>query len=143
MSGTVRMALIVGLLFLVSMYKSCVEVRLSLFGSKGEAIVDKVMMQVDEKTHEQTGKYYIQYAFAGGETAVSGQVNVSQDEAGKYQPGSKLPVLYSASNPEMHRVIGHREVWWIPIFLIFLVAAVVMGLKVYNEAAEDVRKSHR
>jgi len=135
------------LIFLISMFQSCSEVRLSLFGVKSEATVEAVMVEYNTKTKEETGKYLVRYKFnakdSEGMREVKDQYVCSREEAENTSEGDKLPLKYIDGRPTVNRVSGHGKTVWVITFLIFLVIFIGHGYFVYKEAMDDVKRSKR
>lgn len=137
----------VAFIFLVATFQSCTELRLSLFGERAEGAVTNVMMEINAKTREPTGKYLVYYAFKAKENgAISefkGEYTVSREEAEAASKGDTVRVIHDASRPLTHSVVGHRRTGWIIVFFIFLVIFAINGWMVWQQARQDVERSRR
>ena len=120
---------IVVALFLVATFKSCSEIRLSLVGKTASGEVENVLAEVDSKTREETGNYQVNFNFTAktGDTekVVRSDYVTTKKDAIMKSAGEKVDVLYLAGNPDISRVKGHREWFWVCIFVGMIVVIVL------------------
>ena len=114
-------------MLLMSMYNSCSELRISLVGKSAVGNVEQVLAEVNTKTKEETGKYIVHYNFLAEKAELSpsirGTYHTSRQDAVMKSVGENVDVLYLAGNPDINRVRGHREWFWIIAF--FITVAVI------------------
>lgn len=134
----------IAVLFLISLYQSCTEMRLSVVGRHDQAQVDSVMMEVNRETHEETGKYVVNYHFRakddGALRDIKGDYTASRAEAEERADLAPIGVVYLESNPSIHRIVGHRQWLWVVLFFVFLSIGIAYAIWIWRQAMNDVRR---
>lgn len=144
--GGIRFFMALCVFFLIATYQSCSEMRLSLAGRRTEAKIDQVLAEVDQRTKEETGRYLFRFSFrpeGEDQRPVQSDVSISRAEAEAANPGDKLQVIYLPSRPDLNRVVGHRQLFWVAIFFVFLAVIIGWGMYIWRQAMSDLQRSRR
>lgn len=117
---------VIVVLFIISLVQSCTEIRLSLGGKQDKATVQEILVEVKRDSGAETGKFLVRYFYhaqdGDGPREYTGQYTTNRAEAEIRQKGDKLDLLYLAGKPSTHRIVGHRQRFWI-----FILIALTMG----------------
>ncbi len=134
-------------LFLIATFQSCAELRLSVSGKLVDAKVENVMVEIDTEKRKETGLYlvYYQYVVMEGDNRgeYKGQYSVDREVAAATEKGDAVSIIYLPSQPMTHRVVGHRNYFWVIIFFVFLFVISINGWYVWKQAQGDVARSRR
>lgn len=110
----VRILGYIALAFLVSMFKSCTELRYSLYGKTASAEF------YDSHDAERSSKIAMYYKFQNAEgKTVKGRVDVYSEEANSLKE-HPIQAIYIPSNPRTNTLVSLREWHWVIIFCVLL-----------------------
>lgn len=135
------------IVFLISMYQSCTELKLSIAGMKATGKVEDIFVELEGGTKSETGRYKIVYSYVaeenGRKNSFNGEYYTDKKEAVKKLVGEEVQVLYQKSKPEIHRVVGHRGIIWVVIFMVMFVIIAINALFIWKQAQNDLKESRR
>ncbi len=125
--------MVILVIYFVSMFQSCSEIRLSLGGTTDKATIDEIFAEVKKGSMQETGRYKVTYFFhakeSEGPREMNGSYYTSRAGAAKHAPGDKVDILYLESNPHIHRLDGERHWLWVGAF--FVMTFVSIGYLVW------------
>jgi hypothetical protein len=125
-----KLALVVGVLFLVSLIGSCTELRYAVFGTDVDAQVT-VAKQGVEPGRRGRGHpvLMVEYQFTD-----NGTVRKEQDIVPRDWPavaGQSTPVQY-ISGTDMSRLKGHKNMVFVYLFLASLIGVAFVGIRFWK-----------
>jgi hypothetical protein len=117
----IRIVIGVIVLFFVSMFESCQELRYMMFSKTTDATLNDNHVEKSEQDGETVLKRVISYSYKDGDTYRQRYVDVPMDWDGANAGG--LKVQYLPGKQEMYsRLVGQNNMTWVVIFFVSLVA---------------------
>ncbi len=146
-SATFKLGIALVVLFFVSWFQSCEELRYRMSGKKATATVTNIAELVD-KYGRRTGDAKMWYEFANDNTKrrASGSVSLRADEAQDYYVGQSMPIEYIGDEMVSSRLEGRTNLVWAALFVGSLAASVgcfVVLTIAYNRKARAPRRRYR
>ncbi|MBN2711000.1 MAG: hypothetical protein JXR97_01000 [Planctomycetes bacterium] len=109
------------ILFCISGFQSCQEIRYKTGGKTDETKIDKIT-----ENHDKYGRlvsYTVWYGFKNENSGkrVAGSIIVSDNDIGQYSRGQNITVEYIGGDIYDSRIVGTGTVFWVVLFCIMSV----------------------
>ena len=138
-----RICVILFILFVISLFKSCQELDYSISGIEVDAEV--VLTEIEERRY---GKYghdvrqvpvvYYRFEVPDQPKRVKGEMLVSDEEFAQYQRGDVLSVTYIGDKPIINTPTQERSSFWVILFLLFMGGLAAGVFALYRDAQKDI-----
>lgn len=145
-SAGAKVALIFGLLFIVSAFKAWSDMRFLVSGKEATARVATI---TEQRSKGRLTGYNVSYDFMNENLGknVKGISLVDIDERDAFTPGQSLDIEYYGSDLFQSRIKGRSNWIWTTLFVVstvvFIVGMVVMTIKANREENKPRRSARR
>jgi len=144
--SNVRLLVAVGILLILSLFKSCQEINYAVWGAEKEAHISMITKKTG-KYGRDLGTFGLTFTTPAPKTGngqIIGGFTVSADELANYRVGDPVQIIYYESNGRYYsRSVDESNMIWILITVVFLIIGAVWSWKVWQQLKIDVAQSKR
>ena len=120
-----RLCVVLFILFVISLFKSCQELDYSISGIEVDGEV--VLVEIEERRYGKYGRdvrmvpvVYYRFKVPDQHKRIKGEMLVSEEEFSNYQRGDVIPITYIADKPIINTPSQERSSFWVLLFLTFM-----------------------
>ena len=129
-----RFGIVVIILFVMSMVKSCTELKYTVWGEVTTATVTRTATVQESR---RTESFRVIYHFDDAEgTTYEGFDRVEQD-TWTMPEDRRIEIMYLPGNPDTNLILAQRSRFWVWVFLGMLAVFTIWCIKAYRDAEAD------